>query len=338
MRRSFRFLGRVLIRDVYHRNPGYIASCSVNILTVLLDLSLTGSACGLEFNEDSQGVGVAERMTRVSLGFRFAALIPLLAMTPVLSASSPSSAPSAAVVLRVPCFSDQRHQFYVQLLQSSLNFVGQTAQITCVYDVPGRRMWKMLGDGKLDLIWGMQTSDKDKALVPIQVALTDGLVGQRILLIRPADQKVFDRVTSIASLRETKLVAGFGEGWFDARVWKKNGLPVFEFAHPFPLIYSMVTVGNRGVDYLPRGANEIVTEARQHQRLAIEKHLLFSYDRDMRFYLAPHAARHKTIVESALKAAEASGLKRKLIARNFGSEIKTLNLDKRRRILLPPLD
>ena len=199
-------------------------------------------------------------------------------------------------------------------------------------------MWKMLGDRKLDLIWGMQTPEKDKDMVPIQVALTDGLVGQRILLIRPEDQQVFDRVTSIKTLRDTKLIAGFGEGWFDAQVWKKNRLPVFEFTYQFSQIYPMVTLGNRGVDYLPRGANEIVMEARQHKHLSIEKHLLFAYDRDMRFYLAPHAAAYKPIVENALKAAEASGLKRRLIDQNFGPEIKTLDLARRRRIQLQSLD
>ena len=277
---------------------------------------------------------MAERMKRVALGVKLAALIPLLALSPSTSASSPSSAPTATIVLRVPCFSDQRHQFYVQLLQSSLYAARQSAEIKCVYNLPGRRMWKMIGDGKLDLIWGMQTPDKDKGMVPIQVALTDGLVGQRILLIRPDDQKVFDSVTSVTALRETRLVAGFGEGWFDAQVWKKNGLPVFEFPHQFSQIYPMVSIGNRGVDYLPRGANEIIREARQHQRLTIEKHLLLVYDRDMRFYLAPHAAAYKPIVESALKAAETNGLKGRLIDRNFGAGIIALDLGKRRRIQL----
>jgi hypothetical protein len=273
-----------------------------------------------------------------SLGIKLTALLPLLAISSSLSASSLSSEASDAIVLRVPCFSDQRHQFYVQLLQSSLDAVHQSSHIKCVDDLPGRRMWKMVDDGKLDLIWGMQTPDKDKGMVPIQVALTDGLAGQRILLIRPEDQKVFDTVTSIKALRETKLVAGFGEGWFDAKVWKKNGLPVYEFPHRFSLIYSMVTIGNRGVDYLPRGANEVVTEAHQHKSLSIEKHLLFYYDRDMRFYLSPRAAAYKPIVENALKAAEASGLKRRIIDQTFGSEIKALNLAQRRRIQLQAQD
>lgn len=281
---------------------------------------------------------MAKGMNRMTLGAKLAASISLLAISPCLLAASLAPAATDAIVLRVPCFSDQRSQYYVQLLQSSLDAIRQPARITCVNDLPGRRMWKMLGDRKLDLIWGMQTSDKDKDLVPVRVALTDGLVGQRILLIRPDDQEVFDRVTSIQALRDTTLVAGFGEGWFDAQVWKRHGLAVYEFPHQFSLIYSMVTIGNRGVDYLPRGAHEIVTEANQHPSLRIEKNLLFYYDRDMRFYLSPHAAAYAPIVEKALKAAEASGLKRRLIDRHFGSEIKTLNLTQRRRILLPTLD
>lgn len=282
---------------------------------------------------------MGKRMKGVySPGLKLAAWLPLLAISASVSASTLPSKNAGAIVLRVPCFSDQRHQFYVQLLQSSLDAVHQSAQIDCVNDLPGRRMWKMLGDGKLDLIWGMQTPEKDKAMVPIQVALTDGLVGQRVLLIRPQDQKVFDGVTSIKSLRDTKLVAGFGEGWFDAAVWKKNGLPVHEFPHQFSLIYTMVSIGNRGVDYLPRGANEIVNEAHRHEKLSIEKNLLFYYDRDMRFYLSPHAAAYKSIVEHALKAAEASGLKRRLIDQTFGSDIKTLNLAQRRRIQLQTQD
>jgi hypothetical protein len=278
---------------------------------------------------------VAERTNDASSnGIGPIGLIPLLLVSAALSASNVPSVRSEAMVLRVQCFSDQRHKFYVQLLQSSLDAVHQAARISCVNDLPGRRMWKMLGDAKLDLIWGMQTLDKDKAMVPIKVDLTDGLAGQRVLLIRPQDQKVFDKVASLKALRETNLVAGFGEGWFDAGVWEKNGLKAYEFPHQFSLIYSMVTIGNRGVDYLPRGANEIVAEARAHQRLSIEKQLLFYYGRDMRFYLSAHAAAYKPIIESALKAAEASGLKRRIIEQHFGSEINTLNLAQRRRIQL----
>lgn len=260
--------------------------------------------------------------------------IPLLMVCSSLSAANVPSVTTETIALRVPCFSDQRHKFYVHLLKSAFDAIHQPAQISCVNDLPGRRMWQMVDDGKLDLIWGMQTPDKDKHMVPIPVDLTDGLSGQRILLIRPGDQKVFDGVTSVKTLRETTLVAGFGEGWFDASVWKRNELPVYEFPNRFALIYPMVTLRNRRIDYLPRGANEILTDARTQKSLIVERNLLLYYDRDMRFYLSMHAVKYKPFIEHALKTAEASGLKRRMIDQTFGSDIKTLDLAHRRRIRL----
>jgi hypothetical protein len=257
---------------------------------------------------------------------------------PYVSAAPVLTAPISAIELRVPCFTDQRHRFYIQLLQSALDAVRQPARLVCVNDLPGRRMWKMVDDGKLDLIWGMQTSDKDRHMVPVNIDLTNGLAGQRILLIRPENQKAFDKITSVKTLRDTTLIAGFGEGWFDAAVWKTNGLSVFEFPNQFSLIFPMVALGNRGVDYLPRGANEIVTEARSHKSLSIEKHLVFYYNRDMRFYLSKRSARYKPVIEAALKNAEATGLKGRMIDQTFGADIRVLGLAQRKRIQLqaPP--
>jgi len=265
----------------------------------------------------------------------------LVFLAAALSAGRATAAapPPPTIELRLPCFSDHREKFYLGLLRAALKAQGQPARLSCVFDLPGRRMWKMMGEDKLDLIWGMQTPDKDRALVPIEVDLTDGLAGQRILLIRPRDQARFDAVSSIDGLRGLQLVGGFGEGWFDAGVWQANRLPSHEFAGQFDLSFAMVAAGNRGIDYLPRGVHEIVAEAQAHPALAIEHHLLFSYPRDMRFYLTPRAGQHRAVIEAALKAAQASGLQRRIIAQHFGAAIRSLGLDQRRRILLqaPPL-
>ncbi|MDQ2991119.1 MAG: hypothetical protein M3R60_18685, partial [Pseudomonadota bacterium] len=119
-----------------------------------------------------------------------------------------------------------------------------------------------------------------------------------------------------------------------------NGLTVYEFSDQFSLIYTMVAIGNRGVDYLPRGANEIVAEAQSHKPLSIEKHLLFYYNKDMRFYLAKRSSRYLPIIEAALKNAEATGLKDRIIEQTFGADIRALGLGQRRRIQLqvPPAE
>lgn len=242
------------------------------------------------------------------------------------------------LALRVPCFPDNRQQFYVHLLQASLDAIHQRSRIDCVNDVPARRMRLMLDDGTLNLFWGIHTPEKDREMIPIQVDLTNGLISQRILLIRPESQIQFDSVTSLDALRNTHLVAGFGEGWFDALVWKANNLPTYQHRNDWSTIYAMVAVGNRQVDYLPRGVNEIVEEARAHKELVIEKNLVLVYDADMRFYLTPRSVKYKPIIEAALAAADTSGLKARLIEEAFGADIKALNLRKRRRIELsnPP--
>ena len=134
------------------------------------------------------------------------------------------------------------------------------------------------------------------------------------------------------------MIAGFGAGWGDTKVWKASGLPLYEHGAPWNTIYAMVAAGNRHIDYLPRGVIEVLEEARLHPELVVEQHLLFEYRADFAFYLSPSAASYRPIIERALKEAEASGLKARLLDEAFGADIKALNLNSRVRLRLsaPP--
>jgi membrane-bound lytic murein transglycosylase MltF len=96
----------------------------------------------------------------------------------------------------------------------------------------------------------------------------------------------------------------------------------------------MVASKKRGIDYFPRGANEITAEAKDNPDLAIEPKLLLVYPRDFRFYLSKNNASLKATLETALAAAEKSGLQQKLVYEFFGPAIADLNLDKRIKIAL----
>jgi hypothetical protein len=198
-------------------------------------------------------------------------------------------------------------------------------------------MWWMLNKGDINLFYGMRTKDKDsnKQIVPVRNSLTNGLIGQRVLLIRRADTEVFAQVHAVDDLKSTKLIAGFGAGWRDAKVWKSAGLPLYEHAAPWTTIYAMVAAGNRHVDYLPRGVIEVLEEARAHPELAVEQHLLMDYTGDFGFYLASSATSYRPIIERALKEAEATGLKARLIDEAFGADIKALGLNRRLHLHLP---
>jgi hypothetical protein len=243
----------------------------------------------------------------------------------------------APLELRIAVVSDERADYFVRLLKESLKLIQQPYHIQYVKDIPARRMWWMLGRGDINLFYGMQSKEKDndKQLVPVRNALTNGLIGQRVLLIRPSDTQTFLQVRSVADLKQIGLIAGFGAGWGDTKVWKASGLPLYEHAAPWNTVYAMVAAGNRHVDYLPRGVIEVLAEARAHPELVVEQHLLLAYQADFGFYLSPSVAHYRPIIERALKAAEANGLKARLIDEAYGADIKALNLNRRLRLELP---
>jgi len=258
---------------------------------------------------------------------------------PASSMSAPAPAYGVAPLeLRIAVVSDGRADYFVRLLEESLKLIQQPYHIQYVKDIPARRMWWMLGRDDINLFYGMQSREKDndKQLVPVRNALTNGLIGQRVLLIRHADTAAFAQIRSVGDLKRTGLIAGFGAGWGDTKVWKAAGLPLYEHAAPWNTVYAMVAAGNRHVDYLPRGVIEVLKEARAHPELAVEQHLLFEYRADFGFYLNPSVAHYRPIIERALKAAEASGLKARLIDEAFGADIKALNLNRRLRLRLLP--
>lgn len=249
---------------------------------------------------------------------------------------TPSSA-AAPMELRVAVPSDERAAYFIRLLEQSLQLIGQPYTVRYLKDLPPRRMWAMLGRGDINLFYGMITEEKERnrRIVPVRVGLTNGLIGQRVLLIRPEDAGVFAKVRSVSDLKRTGLVAGFGEGWADVKIWRGAGLPVYEHVAPWPTIFAMAAAGNRHVDYLPRGVIEVLEEARTHPEMVVEQRLLFEYPADFGFYLSAAAGRYQPILERALQEAEATGLKERLLREAFGDDIKALGLTRRLRLPLP---
>jgi hypothetical protein len=255
----------------------------------------------------------------------------------ISSASTSASVSGAAPLeLRIAVVTDGRAGYFIRLLEESLKLIHQPYRIQYVKDIPARRMWWMLGQGDINLFYGMRSKDKDgsEQLVVVRNALTNGLVGRRVLLIRRGDAEMFAQVRSVEDLKRTKLIAGFGAGWGDVKVWETAGLPLYEHTAPWNTIYAMVAAENRNVDYLPRSVIEAVDEARAHPELVVEPHLLMDYKGDFAYYLTASAASYRPIIERALKEADATGLKARLIDETFGADIKALNLNRRLRLPL----
>jgi hypothetical protein len=241
------------------------------------------------------------------------------------------------IALRVAELPDKRHVYYTKLLEESLAALGYEVKYTFVKGVSQPRIWKMVESDQLSFIWGVQTKIRDTEYAFVDNRLTNGLIGQRLMLIPKGQEQAYAGVNSLEDLRRLDKMGSVGVNWFEAELWAINRLPVYTKSGDWRELFPMVRSGARGIDYVVRGANEIAVEA-AHYDLAVEPRLMLTYERDMRYYLSPSTARYKALFDKALAQADRSGLKKELIARYFGRDLKSLNLEKRVRLKLamPP--
>jgi len=224
--------------------------------------------------------------------------------------------------------------YFSELLETALASAGHQLQLKHLGVMPQNRIYEMLTDGRLSLNWLLQSKERDAKFVPVEVNLTNGLIGHRILLIPNGKQSVYQHIKTLDDFKKLKKVGGFGQNWFDVKVWKHNQLDYIEVQGDWQMIYKMLNAGNRGIDYFSRGVFEIVPEAEEHPYLNMESNLIFVYDRDFRFYLSQNAAHYKKILEEALVVAQVNGLMERLIQKHWKQELDILHLDQRIKLIL----
>ena len=224
----------------------------------------------------------------------------------------------------------QSADFYIELLERSFIAIEVPLEIEVV-ETSHLRSRQNLRTGSIDLAWVLESERRDQLYIPIPVGLTNGLIGKRLLLIRPQDQPVFDQIEQLSDFARLGLVAGFGEGWYDAAVWETNDLPYIEHTGQWRYIYPMLVRG-REYDYFPRGMNEILTDAGNHPGLAIEENLILEYERDFIFYLSPHAAHLEDILTRAVVRARDTGLIDTLVQKYWGDDLESVHSSDRRTL------
>lgn len=248
------------------------------------------------------------------------------------------TAHSEVISLHVPFVVDapKQNYFYHELLSTAIQDAGHTPKLT-IKKIPHLRAKNMLESGKVSILWMVESKQRNQEFIPIEVGLTNGLIGNRILFIKQGDQPLYDKVKTLDDFRQLNLMAGLGKGWFDGRVWKENNLSYKENYGNWTSIFKMIMAG-RDYHYFPRGLNEIMVEARQFPELSVEKKLVLIYDRDFRFYLSkegPNAGKkYQDILSSVMNKAKQSGLIDRLIRKYWGNDFDALNYDQRQKIYL----
>lgn len=224
---------------------------------------------------------------------------------------------------------DGGHRFYHELLHEALSRAGHQVRIeTPSEHIPQKRVIKMVQSNQLSLTWLLSTPERDERHIAVDVPLTNGLIGKRILLIPPELQPKFDTINTLEDLRGANLVAGLGINWFDVQVWNTNHLDVYLQDGEWRSLYKKLSSSGE-VNYFPRGINEVSIEAALNPHLAIEKHLLLVYEKDFKFYLSPKMVKYKDAIEAALLQASKEGVIDMLVDKYWGAAYQQLNSDQR---------
>lgn len=265
---------------------------------------------------------------------RTSLIIAMLLVYLLFATSEVLAQKNQVIDVHLPKTGEGRDAYFVSLLLKALNNIGYTANINYVGDVSYKRELKYLASGKLTLTWRMQTNDRDNNFDRIDVPLTNGLIGSRVLLIPSDKQKQYTSLSSIEQFRATGLVGGFHELWFDTKIWHHNDLPFIAITGPYVKLFKLVASQNRGIDYFSRSVIEVLDEADLVPGLEIEKNLLFKYDVDFYYYLGNIDPDIKIIIKKAILNAQSSGLRDELINSYWGHLTNRLSLDNRAKILL----
>lgn len=225
------------------------------------------------------------------------------------------------------------------LLTRVLEQEGYQVTVERAPNIPNNRLEWMLEQGDISVMMLGQTESRDHRFLPIEVGMTNNLIGQRILFIPPGQQHRYDDIENLDDFRERQLTAGMGKTWLDYQIWKHNALPVTGVDGDWKRLFRMVAAGNRGVDYLPRGANEITEESPRYPGLAVEENLALVYRKDHILYVSPERQELYRTLNTALRQAESEGLIRELVRKHYSDVYRPpVDLDSRRviHLELPP--
>jgi hypothetical protein len=188
---------------------------------------------------------------------------------------------SAQTLVRVNEATDGNGRYAMQMMNLAFSKIETKYKIQVDSSVVTQaRNIDDVAEGKTDLLWASTNQDMEDKLLPVRIPLYKGMLGHRIFIINPASQAKFDRVKTLADLKQ--FTFGQGTTWADSDILASNGLTVIR-TNKYQNLFYMVDGGR--FDAFPRGVQEPWQELESNASLplAVEKHLMLVYR--MPFYL-----------------------------------------------------
>jgi hypothetical protein len=223
---------------------------------------------------------------------------------------------------------DERDRYPVQLLKLALSKTDSRIELRphAVFMLQVRAMREVEGQSGLDIVWTMTSREREQALLPIRIPIDRGLLGWRLLLVRPAREPVFAQVHSVEGLKA--LRGGQGADWPDTAILRSAGLAIDESVR-YGDLFQKLAAGR--IDYFPRSVQEIWGELDSHhdQGFVIEPTLALHYPTAMYFFVSKQRPELAAEIRKGLDIALRDGSFEALFQKNFGDVLKRARLGER---------
>ena len=235
---------------------------------------------------------------------------------------------------------DDRDRYPVQLLQLALRKAQASYELKphAVFMLQVRAMREVEQQSGLDIVWTMTSREREQALLPVRIPIDRGLLGWRLLLVRPASLPTFASASTLARLKT--LRGGQGADWPDVAILRGAGLAIDESAR-YGDLFQKLAAGR--IDYFPRSVQEIWGEVENHRDdgFVVEPTLALHYPAAMYFFVNRQRPELAADIRRGLEIALRDGSFQALFMRNFGALLQRSKLGTRHVIemtnpLLPP--
>lgn len=242
-------------------------------------------------------------------------------------------------VIKAPSYLYGEHNIYtycqklIELILTETESDYGPAQLQIdQYGTVGKRQFKNIRAGILDITWSLDVIGEKPDLVPIKIPLTAGLFGLRAFFISKGDLRFHHGLTE--SELQT-LVATQSRLWVDFAILKSNNYTVIDSQKSSA--FKIVQINY--ADYFPRSVAEITDElsVAQENGLVIEPNLLLSYPAALFFYVSQDNILLANRIRSGLmKLIETGEFNRFLHSQPFFKDAESLVKSRRIITLLNP--
>ncbi|GAA5178152.1 transporter substrate-binding domain-containing protein [Niveibacterium umoris] len=233
---------------------------------------------------------------------------------------------------------DKRWDFVLEILALALEKAPDRAGPDRIIRLPAQMQARRIAElraGELEVAVAVDSRDlRKQGVIVIPTPLQRGLLGWRLLMIRPESAPRFASVTSLEQLRPLQL--GFIRTFADYPIMRANGLNLVD-AGDYSGAFRMLAAGR--MDYLSRGVAEIFWELDVQKRngvtpLQIEPALALHYRADWYFIVNPTRADLAERVTRGLGKAIQDGSYDRSFQRHFAQILASANFERRRIIEL----